>query len=270
PKLDGQISRTQSRKRKVKTKLADDWATAAVDFRSEETTNSEVFRKYTDLCATSVTRTCFINSLETLHAKGTQPTCPSPSDRCLQTRVNSEARRGRNPQPVYYEAMSSPFTHNQGNHLKLLYVSKVGARNSIRLKCEMAETSLSLENIKSSSHVSLANIKLSSRVTINKLKKHANEQFGLASFNGRDQVFKPGFGDDNNSVPLIRKKVWTRWPTDNNFYEAVIRGFNPVEGRRDLVYAANRVLVTDMDPSLEVDLASIEPGTTVSVKWRRN
>nr|GEZ26241.1 hypothetical protein [Tanacetum cinerariifolium]GEZ60551.1 hypothetical protein [Tanacetum cinerariifolium] len=147
-----------------------------------------------------------------------------------------------------------------GNHLKLLYVLKDGARNSIRLKCDMVETSLSLENKKLSSRVSLENIKLSSRVTINKLKKHANKQFGSASFNGRDQVSKPGFSDDNSFVPLIWKKVWTRWPTDYNFYKDVINGFNPL----------SRFLVTDMDPSLEVDLASIEPVTTVIIKWRRN
>lgn len=29
--------------------------------------------------------------------------------------------------------------------------------------------------------------------------------------------------------PLIGRKVRTRWPDDNNFYEAVITGYNPVE-----------------------------------------
>lgn len=29
--------------------------------------------------------------------------------------------------------------------------------------------------------------------------------------------------------PLIGRKVWTRWPEDNNFYEAVITDYNPVE-----------------------------------------
>ncbi|GJT31931.1 hypothetical protein Tco_0922350 [Tanacetum coccineum] len=43
-------------------------ATAA-DFRSEETTDSEVFRKYTELCATTVTSTCFGTSSATLLAK---------------------------------------------------------------------------------------------------------------------------------------------------------------------------------------------------------
>ncbi|KAM7476665.1 hypothetical protein LguiB_023908 [Lonicera macranthoides] len=36
--------------------------------------------------------------------------------------------------------------------------------------------------------------------------------------------------------PLIGKKVRTRWPDDNNFYEAVITDYNPVEGRHALVY----------------------------------
>lgn len=28
---------------------------------------------------------------------------------------------------------------------------------------------------------------------------------------------------------LIGKKVWTRWPEDNHFYEAVITDYKPVE-----------------------------------------
>lgn len=32
-----------------------------------------------------------------------------------------------------------------------------------------------------------------------------------------------------NSDPLIGKKVWTRWIEDNNFYEAVIHDFNPLD-----------------------------------------
>ncbi|WMV50561.1 hypothetical protein MTR67_043946 [Solanum verrucosum] len=36
--------------------------------------------------------------------------------------------------------------------------------------------------------------------------------------------------------PLIGRKVKTRWPDDNNFYEALITDFNRVEGRHALVY----------------------------------
>ncbi|XP_071690020.1 protein EMSY-LIKE 3-like isoform X2 [Rutidosis leptorrhynchoides] len=35
---------------------------------------------------------------------------------------------------------------------------------------------------------------------------------------------------------LIGRKVRTRWPDDNNFYEAVITDYNPTEGRHALVY----------------------------------
>ncbi|XP_024962925.1 protein EMSY-LIKE 3-like isoform X2 [Cynara cardunculus var. scolymus] len=35
---------------------------------------------------------------------------------------------------------------------------------------------------------------------------------------------------------LIGRKVRTRWPDDNNFYEAVITDYNPNEGRHALVY----------------------------------
>ncbi|KAG8391316.1 hypothetical protein BUALT_Bualt01G0175200 [Buddleja alternifolia] len=36
--------------------------------------------------------------------------------------------------------------------------------------------------------------------------------------------------------PLVGRKVKTRWPDDNNFYEAVIRDYNPDEGLHALVY----------------------------------
>lgn len=36
--------------------------------------------------------------------------------------------------------------------------------------------------------------------------------------------------------PLIGRKVMTRWPEDDNFYEAVITNYNPIEGRHALVY----------------------------------
>ncbi|CAN0902008.1 Protein EMSY-LIKE 3 [Linum grandiflorum] len=36
--------------------------------------------------------------------------------------------------------------------------------------------------------------------------------------------------------PLVGRKVWTRWPEDNNFYEALITDFKADEGRHALVY----------------------------------
>jgi len=34
--------------------------------------------------------------------------------------------------------------------------------------------------------------------------------------------------------PLIGKKVWTRWPEDNHFYEAVVTDYNPADVCLDL------------------------------------
>ncbi|KAI4348766.1 hypothetical protein L6164_009448 [Bauhinia variegata] len=44
--------------------------------------------------------------------------------------------------------------------------------------------------------------------------------------------------------PLIGKKVWTRWPEDNHFYEAVITDYNVAEGRHALVYDIHTALET--------------------------
>ncbi|KAJ6799904.1 protein EMSY-LIKE 3-like isoform X1 [Iris pallida] len=42
-----------------------------------------------------------------------------------------------------------------------------------------------------------------------------------------------------HSDPLIGRKVMTRWPEDNSFYEAVITEYNPKEGVHLLVYDIN-------------------------------
>lgn len=57
-------------------------------------------------------------------------------------------------------------------------------------------------------------------------------QFGNQSSSGA--LATNGSGD-----PFIGRKVLTRWPADNNFYEAVITDYNPLEGRHALVYDIN-------------------------------
>ncbi|OMO55173.1 hypothetical protein COLO4_36159 [Corchorus olitorius] len=59
---------------------------------------------------------------------------------------------------------------------------------------------------------------------------------------------------------LIGRKVWTRWPEDNNFYEAVITDFNPSEGRHALVYDIN----TAHETWEWVDLKDISPD---DIRW---
>lgn len=96
------------------------------------------------------------------------------------------------------------------------------------------------------------------------------QSYGSAGFTGRDQVPKQGFGgaisangvdEDNSSDPLIGRKVWTRWPEDNNFYEAVITDFNPIEGRHALVYDAN----TPNEAWEWVNLREISPN---DIRWK--
>lgn len=42
--------------------------------------------------------------------------------------------------------------------------------------------------------------------------------------------------------PFIGKKVWTRWPEDNHFYEAVITDYNPAEVCLGLTNCQNPLL----------------------------
>uniref|UniRef100_A0A7N0V2W6 ENT domain-containing protein n=1 Tax=Kalanchoe fedtschenkoi TaxID=63787 RepID=A0A7N0V2W6_KALFE len=59
---------------------------------------------------------------------------------------------------------------------------------------------------------------------------------------------------------LIGRKVKTRWPDDNNFYEAVITDFDPAQGRHALVYDMGTA-----DETWEwVNLAEISPS---DIRW---
>lgn len=33
----------------------------------------------------------------------------------------------------------------------------------------------------------------------------------------------------SNVDALVGRKLWTRWPEDNNFYEAIVTAYNPAE-----------------------------------------
>ncbi|XP_057508970.1 protein EMSY-LIKE 3-like isoform X2 [Actinidia eriantha] len=72
--------------------------------------------------------------------------------------------------------------------------------------------------------------------------------FPTAGFGGRAQLRNQSFSgsfaanesaEAANFDPLVGRKVWTRWPEDSSFYEAVITDYNPIEGRHALVYDIN-------------------------------
>lgn len=56
------------------------------------------------------------------------------------------------------------------------------------------------------------------------------------------------------------RKIMTRWPEDTNFYEAIIRDYNPVDGRHALVYDIN----TANETWEWVDLKEIPPD---DIRW---
>ncbi|XP_022554327.1 protein EMSY-LIKE 3 isoform X1 [Brassica napus] len=67
-------------------------------------------------------------------------------------------------------------------------------------------------------------------------------------------------GEEGSYDPLIGKKVWTKWPEDNHFYEAVITNYNPIEGRHALVYDIS----TPNETWEWVNLKEISPG---DIRW---
>ncbi|KAL8236606.1 hypothetical protein R6Q59_017687 [Mikania micrantha] len=63
---------------------------------------------------------------------------------------------------------------------------------------------------------------------------------GIVSNHGSATVpFTNETSDVGTKDQLIGKKLRTRWPDDNNFYEAVIVDYNPVQGRHALLYNKN-------------------------------
>ncbi|XP_024025338.1 protein EMSY-LIKE 1 isoform X1 [Morus notabilis] len=63
------------------------------------------------------------------------------------------------------------------------------------------------------------------------------------------------FADALNLDALVGRKLWTRWPEDNNFYEAIVTAYNPAEGRHALIYDMN----TAHETFEWVDLKEIPP-----------
>ncbi|KAK4266512.1 hypothetical protein QN277_027418 [Acacia crassicarpa] len=64
-------------------------------------------------------------------------------------------------------------------------------------------------------------------------RTQANNQGSSGAFATNEPAEAASYG------PLLGKKVWTRWPEDNHFYEAVITDYNSAEGRHALVYDMN-------------------------------
>ncbi|CAI9297784.1 unnamed protein product [Lactuca saligna] len=66
---------------------------------------------------------------------------------------------------------------------------------------------------------------------------------GMLSNHGSSTIGIPNEASDvvvgTTRDQLIGRKLRTRWPDDNNFYEAVIVDYNPVQGRHALLYNKN-------------------------------
>lgn len=64
---------------------------------------------------------------------------------------------------------------------------------------------------------------------------------GMLSNHGSSTIALPNETSDVGTTrdQLIGRKLRTRWPDDNNFYEAVIVDYNPVQGRHALLYNKN-------------------------------
>ncbi|CAN1263408.1 Protein EMSY-LIKE 3 [Linum perenne] len=77
---------------------------------------------------------------------------------------------------------------------------------------------------------------------------------------GRGQVANRASSGPFPPHEVVGRKVWTRWPEDNNFYEAIITDYNAANGKHALVYDIHTA-----DETWEwVDLKEIPPG---DIRW---
>ncbi|CAN4097432.1 unnamed protein product [Withania somnifera] len=77
---------------------------------------------------------------------------------------------------------------------------------------------------------------------------------------GSSSALRSGELAERPCDPLIGRRVMTRWPDDNNFYEAIITDYNSVDGRHALVYDIN----TPNETWEWVDLKEIR---SVDIRW---
>ena len=72
-------------------------------------------------------------------------------------------------------------------------------------------------------------------------------QFPATGIAGRPQ---PG-AVANEPDPLVGKKVWTKWPEDNNFYEAVITDYKAAEvSYLTNIYTHTHIYISILVPDL--------------------
>ncbi|CAJ2673078.1 unnamed protein product [Trifolium pratense] len=82
----------------------------------------------------------------------------------------------------------------------------------------------------------------------------------FANRNSSSNLLSNAPAEGSTFHPLVGKKVWTRWPEDNHFYEAVITDYNSADGRHALVYDINKA-----NETWEwVDLKEISPE---DIRW---
>ncbi|CAI0450317.1 unnamed protein product [Linum tenue] len=124
-------------------------------------------------------------------------------------------------------------------HRELL--SRVNNDNMIRRIREWRRTSGSQSGMPSSVQPAHDRAPSPSISVSRKKQKTSQSAASLSIMNegGRAQVANRNSAGAFSVNPLVGRKVWTRWPEDNNFYEALITDYKPEEGTHALVYDMN-------------------------------
>ncbi|XP_050223004.1 protein EMSY-LIKE 3 isoform X2 [Mercurialis annua] len=100
-------------------------------------------------------------------------------------------------------------------------------------------------------------------------KPKSSMQYSSAGLTGRDQAVNRNSSgpfaanepaETATNDPLVGKTIWTRWPEDNNFYQAFIYKYEPHVGRHVLIYDKG----TPDETWESVDLKEISPE---DIRW---
>ncbi|XP_078438861.1 protein EMSY-LIKE 3-like [Wolffia australiana] len=169
---------------------------------------NDIIRRIRDWRKSSISHIDIPNNVQASHAVAPSPT-PSAS-----------RKKQKQPPPPPLQSLPSPSP----------------ALHS-RAAAEAAATPSSLSAKRGAAPVTARNKKQKSNLPSGSASK--SMQYPPLGPGGRGQAVNAPAAEVPTFNPLIGRKVLTRWPDDNNFYEAVITDYNPAEGLHALVYDIN-------------------------------
>lgn len=160
-----------------------------------------------------------VNAAQQVHDHNTSPTV-SASRKKQKTSQSVASLSTGAPSPAVHPSMQPPSS-----------AFKQGPPSGAKSKKPKSVSLLVLEyQVNSMVTVSHSQVKGKKQKTLICASLMMSIQFPSTGLASRSQLTNQGGPAEAASYdPKIGRKVWTRWPADNHFYEAVISDYNPAE-----------------------------------------